>query len=188
MKQQLLAKVCYSMAIALSFQAIAPKPSYSQPAPGEKGFWCNTSMGIPITVYQNSRGGIEPWIEWASDHFSSSGYDAVTRCQVVSQRLETYRRNGQLKYITAGRMNGQNVICVANQVHGACEGLVYTLRPDQDPIKALYNLLAWRAGQVGMPSTNESGEIPYIDVRGKLENEPANGGNGSPFSPKSPGL
>ena len=54
-------------------------------------------------MYQNSQGIREPWIKWVSDVFSASGYDPVRRCQEVSGRLETYRRNKQLKYITVGR-------------------------------------------------------------------------------------
>ena len=127
---------------------------------------------MPVTVYQNAQGAVEPWIEWTSDYFSGSGYDPATRCQLVSQRLESYRRNRMLRYITVGQMNGQNVICTANQVNGVCQNLIYTLRPGQDPIGSLYNLLAWRQGQVGMPSTEESSQIPYIDVREKLGEKP----------------
>lgn len=168
MKQQLLTKVLGATAIALSSLTVDFQPSHAGPAPGESGFWCSTSTGTPVTVYQNRQGAIEPWIEWSSDYFSSSGYDPITRCQLVSQRLEIYRRNRQLKYIAVGQMNGQNVICTANQINGVCQNLIYTLKPGQDPIGALYNLLAWRQGQVGMPSLDESGKIPYIDVREKL--------------------
>ncbi|WP_373537944.1 COP23 domain-containing protein [Microcoleus sp.] len=168
MKQQLLTKVLATSAIALSSLTVPFEPSYGWSSPTEKGFSCSTVRGAPVTVYQNSQGAVEPWIEWNSDYFSGSGYNPQTRCQLVSQRLEIYRRNRVLKYITAGRMNGQNVICTANQVNGLCQNLIYTLRPGQDPIGSLYNLLAWRQGYVGMPSFDESRNIPYIDVRQKL--------------------
>ncbi len=168
MKQQLLTKVIAATTIALSSLTVAFEPSYSRTSPRESGFWCSTSTGAPVTMYQNRQGGREPWIEWNSDYFSGSGYNPITRCQLVSQRLEIYRRNRVLKYITAGQMNGQNVICTANQVNGLCQNLIYTLRPGQDPIGSLYNLLAWRQGYVGMPSFDETRKIPYIDVREKL--------------------
>ena len=168
MKQQLLTKVLAATTIALSSLTVAFQPSYGRTSPRENGFWCSNSTGAPVTVYQNPQGAVEPWIEWNSDYFSGSGYNPITRCQLVSQRLETYRRNRVLKYITAGQMNGQNVICTANQVNGLCENLIYTLRPGQDPIGSLYNLLAWRQGYVGMPSFDETSNIPYIDVRYKL--------------------
>jgi hypothetical protein len=180
-KQQLLTKVLTATAIAFSSAIVAFSPSYGQPSPRQTGFWCRTSTGTPVTVYQNRQGAIEPWIEWTSEYFSGSGYDPVTRCQLVSQRLETYRRNRELKYITAGRMNGQNVICTADRVNGICQNLIYTLRPGQDPIDSVYNLLAWRQGQVGMPSGEESSLIPYIDVRNKLSENTGNKAQLPPF-------
>ncbi|MEG4286195.1 COP23 domain-containing protein [Microcoleus sp. A006_D1] len=185
MKQQLLTKVLAGTAIALCGLTVAPGASYAQPSSRETGFSCSTSTGAAVTVYQNPQGAVEPWIEWTSDYFSASGYNPKTRCQLVSQRLETYRRNRVLKYITAGQMNGQNVICTANQVNGLCQNLIYTLRPGQDPIGSLYNLLAWRQGQVGMPSTEESSKIPYIDVREKLGENTENEVQLPPFFPPS---
>jgi len=185
MKQQLLTKVLAASAIALSGLTVASGPSYSRTSPRETGFWCSTSTGAPVTMYQNPQGAVEPWIEWTSDYFSASGYNPATRCQLVSQRLETYRRNRVLKYITAGQMNRQNVICTANQVNGLCQNLIYTLRPGQDAIGSLYNLLAWRQGQVGMPSAEESSKIPYIDVREKLGENTENEVQLPPFYPSS---
>jgi hypothetical protein len=86
----------------------------------------------------------------------------------VSGRLEKYRSNEQLKYITVGIMNGQKVVCTASQVNGRCEDLIYTLKPNQDAVQTLNNLLSWREGQAGAPSLYESGEIPYIDVSERL--------------------
>ena len=186
MIEQQLTKVLATTAIALSVLTVAQEPSYGRPTSGESGFWCSSrSSSAPVTMYQNPQGAIEPWIEWTSDYFSGSGYDPATRCQLVSQRLETYRRNRMLKYITVGQMNGQNVICTANQVNGLCQNLIYTLRPGQDPIGSLYNLLAWRQGQVGMPSTEETSNIPYIDVRKKLRENTEKEAQLPPFFPSS---
>lgn len=156
--------------------AAGMQPSVAQSA-GQSGFFCDTSSGTPVTLYQNRQGGVEPWIRWTSDYFSGSGYTPVQRCQEVSGRLETYRRNGQLKFITVGRMNNQNVICTASQINGRCEGLIYTLKPRQDAIRTLNNFLAWREGQAGAPSLSESRQVPYIDVSSRLD-----GGN-APVSP-----
>lgn len=148
---------------------IPTQPSLARPAADQRGFWCETSSEKPVTMYQNGLGQTEPWIEWVSDYFSSSGWDPVTRCQEVSARLETYRRNRQLKFITIGTMNNQNVICTASQVGGACQGLIYTLKPKQDPETTLYNFLAWREGQTGKPSLSESPlDHLYIDVTERL--------------------
>lgn len=171
MKRRIITEILAVTAVALGATATLSQSSKAQPAPGQRGFFCDTSTGTPVTVYQNSQGGQEPWIQWESDAFSGAGYDPLTRCGEVSRRLETYRQNKQLRYITTGFMNNQPVICTASQVNGRCDGLIYTLKPNQDPIATLYKLLAWREGQAGTSSLSESGQIPYIDVRGRLENE-----------------
>ena len=160
---------------ALGSFTIGTQQSQAQNAQA-RGFYCDTSGGVPVTIYQNAQGAREPWIRWVSNAFASSGFDPQTRCREVSARLETYRRNRQLKYITVGMMNGQRVVCTASQVNGRCEGLIFTLKRGQDPIRTLNNLLAWREGQAGAPSLSESGSVPYIDVSGRLGDD---GGSGA---------
>ncbi len=164
-----LKSLACTLALALGAIGVTAPASWSQPGPGQRGFWCDTSSGVPTTAYQNSQGGYEPWIRWVSDHFSGSGYDPVTRCLEVSARLETYRLNKQLKFITVGYINRQPVICTASQVNGRCEGLIFTLKPGQDAVRTLSTFLAWREGQAATPSLYESGQIPYIDVRDRIE-------------------
>lgn len=166
---RLIPSTIITISATLSAVLLGTLPSHGQAALGQRGFRCDTSSGVPITLYQNTQGGIEPWIRWTSNAFSGSGYDPLTRCQHVSARLETYRRNKQLKYLTVGIMNRQRVICTASRVNGRCEGLIYTLKRRQDAVKTLNNLLAWREGQAATPSLNESGQIPYIDVRPYLD-------------------
>lgn len=170
MKPQSLSQIFTALVVVLASVTTAGKPSHSQQAPasGQRGFYCDTSMNSPITIYQTAEGNREIWIKWTSNTFADSGYDPLTRCQQVSARLETYRRNKKLKYITVGRMNAQSVVCTASRVNGPCEGLIYTLKPGQNAITTLNNLLAWREGQAGVPSLSESGSIPYIDVSDRL--------------------
>lgn len=134
------------------------------------GFRCDTSGDLPTTMYHNSQGIAEPWIKWQSNHFANSGWNPEARCQEVSSRLETYRRDRKLKYVTLGTVNNQAVICVASQQDGECEGIIYTLKPGQDGLQTLNNLFAWRKGsQTGLQSNYESATtIPYIDVGSKL--------------------
>jgi hypothetical protein len=173
MKLRSLTKVLIAGTLALGSLAIITQTNRSQPVPGERGFWCDTSSSVPTTMYQNSQGGREPWIKWTSDYFSGSGWDSLTRCRAVSDRLETYRRNRQLKYVTWGRMNNQNVICTALDERGSCVGLIYTLKPYQNPEQTLEHFFAWREGQAGLSSLYESAGKPrlYIDVRARLEEE-----------------
>ncbi|HAT13467.1 MAG TPA: peptidase S1 [Microcoleaceae bacterium UBA10368] len=153
----------------LSNLSISRASSQSQPNLGLGGFVCDTSTGEPVTVYQNPQGFREPWIRWNSNFFSSSGYDPLTRCRQVTQRLDNYNRNKQLNYVTVGMVNNQKAICTTSRVNGPCEGLIYTLRRDQDPIPALSSFFVWLANQKVLPSLSESGTIPYIDVRERLE-------------------
>jgi hypothetical protein len=165
-------------AIAIGSLAMSPKPSQSQSA---SGFICDASSGSPATVYQNRQGAREVWINWVSDYFRDSGYDPMTRCREVSARLETYRQNKQLKYVTVGYMNGQRVICTASQVNGRCDGLIYTLKPGQDSVRTLYQFMGLREGQAGVPSLSESDAMPYIDARPRLGEE-----GGSSVAPPAP--
>lgn len=153
------------MAIVTSSLSVVVSPSYAQ---GRQGFYCDLSTGRPATMYRNSQGQIERWINWDSNFFKGSGYDPVKRCQEVSNRLESYRLSKQLKYVTVGMMNNQRVICTASEKNGRCNELIYTLKPGQDAVKTLYNFLGLREGQAGVPSLSESGEVPYIDVRPRL--------------------
>lgn len=171
-----LALIVLTSAISLSTVII---PSQSSQAQNAKGFYCDTSTGKPVTVYRNSGGGLEPWIQWTSNFFKTGGYDGLTRCREVSSRLETYRQQKQLKLITVGIMNRQRVVCTASKVDGLCEGLIFTLKPNQDAVQTLNNLLAWREGQAGISSLYESGSIPYIDVSERLQDD------GAPSAPSS---
>ena len=152
----------------LSNISISRASSQSQLNLGQGGFVCDTSTGEPVTVYQNPQGFREPWIRWNSNFFSSSGYDPLTRCQQVSQRLENYNRNRQLNYVTVGVVNNQKVICTSSRVNGPCEGLIYTLRRDQDPAPALSSFFVWLANQKARPSLFESSTAIYINVGERL--------------------
>ncbi len=104
------------MAVAITPSlTISTEPSQAQssPAPNQRGFWCDTSKGMPMTMYQNAAGSVEHWIEWSSSVFSQSGYDPLTRCRDVTERLETQRREGRLKYITSSMQGGLPVVCTA---------------------------------------------------------------------------
>ena len=164
---------CASVIASPIFAQSSPtQPTINQTSPintVQSGFRCDTSGDLPTTLYQSSQGTAEPWIKWQSDHFSGSGWSPETRCQEVSSRLETYRRDKKLKYVTLGTVNNQSVICVASQEGGKCEGIIYTLKPGQDGLKALNNLFAWRKGEQGLESNYESvTAIPYINVEERL--------------------
>lgn len=182
-----LLKTLTILATVASGAVLFQNAAKAQPGPGQTGFWCHTQAGqYPTTMYQSANGEWEPWIRWASHHFTGSGYDPLTRCREVSGRMETYRRNRQLYYITAGRMNGENVICTASQVNGRCENLIYTLRPGADVIQTLQTFMAWREGQAATPSLCESGQVPYINVGDRLYNDNAPATTSAPTPQTAP--
>ena len=151
-----------------------PTPNHSVnnntvPATEQTGFWCDDTT--VETKYQRPDGQVQVWIRWQSTAFQRSGYSPLRRCQEVSSRLENYRRNRQLNFITVGRMNGQNVICTATE-SGSCTNLIYTLRPDErDPMGALQAFLAWRTqsprARLRLESEDEFPNV--IDLRPYLE-------------------
>jgi hypothetical protein len=151
------------------------------------GFFCDSSSGIPETKYQNSSGVAEVWIRWNSDFFVGSGYDPLTRCQIVSQRLETYRQRGELNYIGTGIMNGQNVICSAVQ-SGTCQGLIYTLKSNQDPVKTLQQFMDHRMGVAGATALYESEDHdvqPFFDIRPYLDPVSSNADSNNLVTPET---
>lgn len=160
------------IAIASGFATLATLNSAQ--AQTQKGFKCDIDSGIPITMYHNAQGAKEPWIKWVSDHFSSANWTPLSRCKAVSERLEEYRKQGKLKYVTLGMENEQQVICVASYDDGPCEGTIYTLKPGQDGVAALNNLFAWGSGQENLNSSYETYDIPYINVEGRLDSEQDN--------------
>jgi len=138
-------------------------------APAQSGFYCDNSNGIPQTRYKSRAGGTEVWINWSSDHFADAGYDSLRRCQIVSDRLENFRRNRQLNYISVGWQNGQKIICSATAA-GQCVGLIYTLKPGQDANQTLEQFMRLRRGEATTPSLFESeDDLLFIDVRDLIE-------------------
>lgn len=158
-----------SIIMAITSGIIAFTISDSVQAQSEKGFVCDLNSGVPTTTYLDGRGTSEPWIKWVSEHFSEAKWTPKARCETVSERLEQYRQEGKLKYVTLGIENNQQIICVASRDNGPCEGIVYTLKPGQNGISALNNLFAWGSGQQNLESSYESSTaIPYINVGERL--------------------
>ncbi|MDJ0735891.1 MAG: COP23 domain-containing protein [Nostocaceae cyanobacterium] len=171
MKLQSLIITVSASAIALSSSMSLHQPAQAQSNFGQptEGFYCDSSGSVPVTKYVNRRSGnIETWIRWSSNHFSNSGYDNLNRCQKVSRNLEIFRQKKILNFIKIGRRNNQNILCVAREENGKCEGIIYTLKHNQDPIKTLKQFMALREGKADAVPREESGSLPVIDMREKF--------------------
>jgi len=120
----------------------SPKDELAKDQPTDEAkFFCGEATGVPATIGTTQSGKTVPVIRWTSTTFDAVGWTQKKRCEAVSERFELYREQGRLKYLTTGRMNGQPVICTTDKDGGACDGLVYTLKPDQDPTQTLKDLL-----------------------------------------------
>lgn len=148
-------------------------PAPSQPAPSQGpsvGISCITRDGVPTTMSQTRR-GLVPIIKWTSNTFDAAGWTADKRCQVVSQRFETFRVNGQLQYLTSGRVAGQPVICAVPSENAPCyaDNVLYTLKAGQDPAVTLNRLLNVRRGASGPIS--ETGRRVYVNFNSFIEQQ-----------------
>lgn len=129
-------------------------------------FICDTSKDVPVTIAKTKQGDI-PVIKWVRNDFSGSGYPPEKRCVEVSSRFQDYHSKGQLNFLTTGRMNGQNVVCVAARQGGPCTGLLFTLRQDANPGRILQALMAVRVRSSG--PLNETTERVYINMSQYLQ-------------------
>ena len=130
------------------------------------GYSCGTSNGVPATMVRTSKGNEVAVIQFVSQHFSDSGWSPERRCQEVSQRFENLNRKGLLRqaFLTTGRKNGQNIVCVAPEQGGSCmnNGILFTLRPGRDPGETLRKLVNVARTQSGPLS--ETTSRPYFGL------------------------
>ena len=138
--------------------------------------------GVPATVVQTKIGKQVPIIYWKSQTFSGSGWTPERRCQEVSARFQTYHSSGTLEYITTGRMNGLPVICVAQSDGGACEGLLYTLKPGQNATATLKKLFEIRT-KPGAAPLEETTARMYVSVDSIIRNKSGSAITTSPAVP-----
>lgn len=165
MKLQLLAPI---LVAATTF---AP-PVMSQSSPNRRvQYFCEASNGIPVTFAHTPKETIE-MIRWQSRFFSGSGFTPEERCLQVSARFQKYSNQGTLRFITTGRMNNQNVMCVAESKESGCraDGLIFTFEPKDDPQTVLVEIfnVSTRASQ--KPLARGRQQRIYIDVNEFLSN------------------
>jgi hypothetical protein len=117
----------------------------SQALTATTNFACGKFDGKPATVARTKKGDV-PIVIWSSEGFSEAGFTPQVRCQQVSARFQSMYRSGQLKYITAGIVNKQPVVCATKEVSSACtpQNLLYTLKPNSDPQQVIKRLMAIR--------------------------------------------
>lgn len=140
----------------------AQPPQVSPPTSTAHTFFCSTENGVP-TTFVTTQGRTYPVIRWVSTYFSPHGYEPLTRCRQVSSKFQQFYNNGTLNYVTTGTVNRQPVICVSNSRDGACTGVLFTLKPQEDANRIIQQLFDIRSGAAG--PLEESGSRIYFDMR-----------------------
>uniref|UniRef100_B8HP26 Circadian oscillating protein COP23 n=1 Tax=Cyanothece sp. (strain PCC 7425 / ATCC 29141) TaxID=395961 RepID=B8HP26_CYAP4 len=141
---------------------IALLPTHSVQAQGVK-FFCDEANAIPTTTARTAQGNVAI-IRWAST--LGDNYDPLTRCRQVSARFQSFYDQRLLRFLTTGRMNGQNVVCVALKRGEDCirpNGLLFTLKPGSNPRNTLLQLVNV-SNKVGGPLYESSAERVYLDM------------------------
>ena len=154
MKLHLFARTLVGWGIALGAIAALGQPSYAQ----EDKFFCGMSNGKPATIVRTSRGNI-PMIRWVDTSFPAP-WTPENRCEEISSRLQRFYDNGTLKYLKAGWIGREPVLCVAGYRGGLClsNGLLVTLKRGTDPNLTLQRLLNRRALAERNPINLRGGE------------------------------
>ncbi|MCP9909900.1 COP23 domain-containing protein [Cyanobium sp. BA20m-p-22] len=173
-----LAAACCVLAPGLTLQP-------AEAGVSARSFLCGSSSGAPATNVMTGDGRQVPVIRWTSSVFNDAGWSQQRRCQEVSSRFDSFLKQGRLSYITTGRMNGQPVICTARNKGGACDGLLFTLKPGQDATSTLKNLLEIRVKARG--PLNETNSRLYVSLDELLSTAQANASSGAaPVSSPAP--
>jgi hypothetical protein len=171
MKLRLFASVLTGFAIAIGTTITLNQPSNAVSAT----FYCGKTNGVPTTFVRTQDGKNLPMIRWVSDIFRGTKLTPQHRCQEVSRRFQSNYDNGTLRYIKAGMLNGQAVVCATTQKDAACsdKNLLFTLQRGSDPdatVRKLFDRRALAAGkavnQVG--GGDNSNEPVNIDVEAYL--------------------
>lgn len=101
------------------------------------------------TIAHTRRGKIA-LIVWESQFFAGSGYTTEKRCQMVSNRFQSFSDAKKLRFLSTGTINKQPVICISDR-SGNCirNGLLLTLEPRDNPeqvLKDLFDISARTSG------------------------------------------
>ncbi len=125
------------------FASIPPSASLAAApiSPPVANFACLRHQGKLATVVKTKKGHV-PVVIWDSTAFSSAGFSPVTRCKTVTRRFKSLHSSGRLKYLTAGQLNSQPVICATMRSTDNCtaKNLLFTLKPGSAPQGVLQRL------------------------------------------------
>jgi hypothetical protein len=161
LKQLGLLPVLATVTLASLSALVTEQPGFAQ---ATTKYFCDTSGTVPATVAQTARGKVRV-VSW-NKTLGGGQFNPITRCQQVSERFQNLSEKKMLRFITTGRMNGQNIICVAGERNGAClpNGLLFTLSPGANPRASLQQMVNISSRANSGPIMESSQQRLYVDM------------------------
>jgi hypothetical protein len=157
-----LASVAFAGTLAGLAPFVAQQPSVAQ---STTRYFCDTSGRTPATVARTARGTSVVVVRWSTT-LGGGAFDPVSRCQTVSARFQNLADAKMLRFITTGRQNGQNIICVAGERNGGClpNGLLFTLKPGSSPRATLQQMVNISSRATGGPIYESANARLYVNM------------------------
>jgi CHAT domain-containing protein/Tfp pilus assembly protein PilF len=159
-------------ATVLGVPLISPQPTQAQ----DISFYCGSRDDVPTTYIRINQEDIA-FITWVSEYFADSELNPQQQCDEASARFQQAYSNGNLNYITTGRMNRLPVVCASQREGGSCKELLFILPPTSNPsavLRQLFRLPRSANGLfIGGLSDGLVGEAPrrqqlYVDFQEEL--------------------
>jgi Circadian oscillating protein COP23 len=157
-------------------------------------FFCesrsDTQRGGEVwTVMYRHDKGVQPWLKMVTT--LGGGYTPIRRCEIISERLENYRKDGLTKLSYRGDSNtpDQYVICAKTKLSGDNCPLLVTLKPgsETEAYKALQDMTGdlqngtgvYQGSEPKLATSNFSPSSPEIDLAPFLAEEDRIAGSNS---------
>lgn len=121
------------------------------------GYDRDTDKRYPTTYAWTPRGKVAI-VRWKFPWFESTEWTNETRCEAVSPRFQQAYNEGSMLYFTYAKQNDRPVICTAYEKGGDCATMLFTLRPQDDPIETIADLTDILNGRATGPLQHSSGE------------------------------
>ncbi|MEL6815773.1 MAG: COP23 domain-containing protein [Cyanobacteria bacterium J06598_3] len=156
-------------AITLGYQIYTDREEDPTIVEKESKFYCAlqaspTGDGDVWTVMYQNVAETKPWLRMV--RAMGENWDKKERCDAISNRLNTYRKDGLLsfEYRDAPNLPGQYIICARTQVSTSGCPEVLTLSPEDDPYQALYEVAsALLPGRLPSYQCNDEAICPVLE-------------------------
>lgn len=138
-------KYIFSIFIVLGLSAIAWNSINNKITDNNVTFICisgydrNPNKLFPTTYALTPRGKIA-LVRWKFDWQENSESNNEELCKSVSPRLQKAYEEGSMLFFTHTQENDRSIICTAYKEDGDCATMLFSLRPEDDPIAVLREL------------------------------------------------